>query len=154
MTARGSCTPAPKNDRRFGSRTDPASPTAWSPMAAPSPPVRSSSAASWDRVCGLRRERWCAKSILLTDTLVGAGAVIDRAIIDKRVRIGANARVGGASSDGSLKVAMVGKNSNVPPGYHISAGAVIATDVIIDDYPSENIREDDYIQTRRLPYEV
>ena len=56
------------------------------------------------------------ESILLTDTVVEAGAVVERAIIDKRVRIGEGARVGGILPGGSLSVAMIGKNSQVPPG--------------------------------------
>ncbi len=94
------------------------------------------------------------ESILLTDTIVEAGAVVERAIIDKRVRIGQGAHVGGILAGGRLAVTMIGKNSQVPPGYTIEPGAVVATDVAAEDYPSRNIREGDYLQTRRLAYEV
>jgi glucose-1-phosphate adenylyltransferase len=94
------------------------------------------------------------ESVLLTDTVVEAGAVVERAIIDKRVRIGQGAQVGGILSGGALAVSMVGKNSLVPAGYTIEPGAVVATDVVAEDYPSRTIREGDYVQTRRLAYEV
>ena len=51
-------------------------------------------------------------------------------------------------------MAMVGKNSNVPPEFIVEAGAVIATDVVAEDYPSDIVRRGDYIQTKRLAYEV
>jgi glucose-1-phosphate adenylyltransferase len=94
------------------------------------------------------------ESILLTDTVIEAGAVIERAIIDKRVRIGQGARVGAISPEGPIAITMVGKNSQVPPGYTIEQGAVISTDVVVEDYPSRTIREGDYVQTKRLAYEV
>lgn len=94
------------------------------------------------------------ESILLTDTVIEAGAVVERAIIDKRVRIGQGAHVGAILPGRSLSISMIGKNSQVPPGYTIEPGAVVATDVVAEDYPSPNIREGDYLQTKRLAYEV
>jgi len=94
------------------------------------------------------------ESILLTDTVVEAGAVVERAIIDKHVRLCQGAHIGGIFSGGSSAVTMIGKNSQVPPGYTIEPGAVVATDVVAEDYPSRNIREGDYVQTRRMAYEV
>jgi glucose-1-phosphate adenylyltransferase len=94
------------------------------------------------------------ESVLLTDCVVEAGAVVERAIIDKQVRIGEKARIGSIETGGELKVCMVGKNSQVPSGISVEAGAVIATDVIASDYPSDIVRGDDYIQTKRMAYEV
>ena len=94
------------------------------------------------------------ESIILTDTIIEAGATVERAIIDKRVHIKENARVGAIQSGYPPPITMVGKNSHVPPGLIVEPGAIIATDVIASDYPSEIIRSDDYIQTKRLPYEV
>jgi glucose-1-phosphate adenylyltransferase len=94
------------------------------------------------------------ESILLNDIVVSAGATVERAILDKRVHIGTNARVGGITSGEVPSIAMVGKNSQVPPGYIVEPGAVVATDVGPEDYKSKIIREGDYLQTSRLPYEV
>jgi glucose-1-phosphate adenylyltransferase len=94
------------------------------------------------------------ESVLLTDTRVEAGAVIERTITDKRVKIGANARVGGQLPSGDLAISMIGKNSEVPAGMTVEPGAVIGTDVCCDDYAVQHVRGDEYIQTRRLAYEV
>jgi len=49
---------------------------------------------------------------------------------------------------------MVGKHSIVPAGMVVEPGAVIGPDVIPQDYPTTVVRGRDYIQTRRLPYEI
>jgi glucose-1-phosphate adenylyltransferase len=94
------------------------------------------------------------ESVILTDSVIESGAVVERAIIDKRVVVGKNAHVGAMRSTGEPAIAMIGKNSTVPAGYIIEAAAVVATDVIPKDYPSTIIREGDYLQTKRLAYEV
>jgi glucose-1-phosphate adenylyltransferase len=94
------------------------------------------------------------ESILLTGTVVEAGAVVKRTITDKHVTIGANAQVGGIAPGTEPIITMIGKNSHVPPGFTIEPGAVIGTDVIQEDYPSNTIRAEDYIQTKRLAHEV
>lgn len=94
------------------------------------------------------------ESVLLTDAIVEEGARIERAIIDKQVRVGKEAIVGGIPPSGDLRITMVGKNSHVKNGLIVEPGAVIATDVIPADFPSDIIRANEYIQTRRLPYEV
>lgn len=94
------------------------------------------------------------ESVVLTDTIIEANAVVERVIIDKQVRIGENAHVGGIQDGTEPKIAMVGKNSHVTTNLVIEPGAIIATDVIPSDYPSNIIRSDDYIQTKRLAYEV
>jgi glucose-1-phosphate adenylyltransferase len=93
------------------------------------------------------------ESIILTDAVIGSGAVIERAIIDKRVEVGSNTRIGGRV-EGKEGITMVGKNSVVPENFTIEPGAIIATDVIASDYSSSLIRGDEFIQTKRLPYEV
>ena len=93
------------------------------------------------------------ESIILTDAVIEAGAVVERAIIDKHVVIGRNTRIGGRV-EGEGGITMVGKNSVVPENYTVEPGAIIATDVIAPDYASDLIRSDEFIQTKRLPYEV
>jgi glucose-1-phosphate adenylyltransferase len=94
------------------------------------------------------------ESILLTDTVVKAGAVVERSIIDKRCVIGENAHIGSIIDAVEPKIVMIGKKSIVPAGCTVEAGAVIGTDVNSSDYPSQVVRSDEYIQTRRLAYEV
>ncbi len=94
------------------------------------------------------------ESILLTDTVIEADAVVERAIIDKRVKINSKARIGGMVEAAEPVLTMIGKNSEVPKGYTVEAGAVIGTDVVEGDYPSSIVRGDDYILTKRLAHEV
>jgi glucose-1-phosphate adenylyltransferase len=94
------------------------------------------------------------ESIILTDSVIEAGAVVEQAIIDKYVRISENARVGRISNGDEPNIAMVGKNCTLPTGITVEPGAIIGTDVIPGDFPSPIVRGDDYIQTKRLAYEV
>ncbi len=94
------------------------------------------------------------ESVVLTDCVIKAGAVIKGAILDKRVTIGKNSLVGNIWNFHEPVITMIGKNSHIPSDIVIDAGAVVATDVIPDDFTSSTIHSDDYIQTKRLPYEV
>ncbi len=95
------------------------------------------------------------ESIILTDTVIKAGAIVERAIIDKRCVIGANARVGKiVPAQGEPPVVMIGKKSEVPDGFAIEPGATIGTDVVPSDYENNPITSDQYLQTKRLAYEV
>ncbi len=85
--------------------------------------------------------------------MIESGAVIERAIIDKHVTVGSNTRIGGQVV-GQEGITMVGKNSVIPGDFTIEPGAIIATDVIASDYASPLIRGDEFIETKRLPYEV
>jgi hypothetical protein len=49
---------------------------------------------------------------------------------------------------------MIGKNSQLPEGLKVEPGAVIATDVIPSDLSTNLIRSGDFIQTKRMAYEV
>lgn len=93
-------------------------------------------------------------SIILTDVVIGAGARVEQAIIDKRARVGENCHVGAIQLGPNPQVTMVGKNTNLPAGLVIEPGAVIGTDVNAEDFSTMLVRGDDYIQTKRLPYEV
>jgi glucose-1-phosphate adenylyltransferase len=94
------------------------------------------------------------ESVLLTDTVVEPGAIIERTIIDKRAQVGENARVGAIEASPEPRIAMIGKNSIIGAGMIIQPGAIIGTDVIPEDFTSQIIQSDDYIQTKRLAYEV
>ncbi len=93
------------------------------------------------------------ESIILTDAHIESGAVIERAVIDKKVIIGKNARVGGMQMGEKPIITTIGKNSQIPEQSIIMPGATIDTDVIISDFPSKTVRSDEYIKTKRQPYE-
>ncbi len=94
------------------------------------------------------------ESVVLTDAIIEANASVEHAIIEKRVHVYEGARVGVYQDVEKPTIAMVGKNSHVMPGMVIEPGAVIGPDVIDSDYPSQHVRNTDYIQTKRLPYEI
>ena len=94
------------------------------------------------------------ESIICTDTVIESGAVIERAIIDKRSHVGENARIGWGVADQSIKLALVGKNCNVPAGYVVEPEAQIGTDVIESDYDESVVHANQYIQTRRPANEI
>lgn len=94
------------------------------------------------------------ESVILTDTEIKASAAIECAIIDKKVVIGENTSIGARYSGEGHPITMIGKNSTLTSNMVVEAGAVIATDVIPSDYPTNLIRSGDYIQTKRLAYEV
>jgi glucose-1-phosphate adenylyltransferase len=94
------------------------------------------------------------ESIIMTDTVIEKGAVIERAIIDKRVRVGENAHIGGGIADPNIRLAVIGKNSEIPAGMIVEPEAAIGTDVIASDYPGPVIKSGETIQTKRQPYEI
>jgi glucose-1-phosphate adenylyltransferase len=93
------------------------------------------------------------ESIILTGTEIGRGVVLEHAIIDKKVIIGANSHVGSIVSPTEPQLTMIGKNTLIPDGFTVEAGAVIGTDVIDTDFASNVIHGDEYIQTKRSVYE-
>jgi glucose-1-phosphate adenylyltransferase len=94
------------------------------------------------------------ESVILTDAVIEEGAVVHKSIIDKKAVIGRNSKIGSEDAGDSLSVTMVGKKSLIPPGLLIESGAIIGTDVDHSDFTSNTVRCDEYIQTRRLAYEV
>jgi glucose-1-phosphate adenylyltransferase len=94
------------------------------------------------------------ESIILTDTIIETGAVVEHTIIDKHVHVGEGARVGAIRPGQEPLIAMIGKNSVISPKLTIEPGAVIGTDVCNEDFSTDIIRSDEYIQTKRLAYEV
>jgi glucose-1-phosphate adenylyltransferase len=94
------------------------------------------------------------ESVILSDTVIEAGSTVECTIIDKKVHVGEKAVVGARYSGEGHPITMIGKNSQVTAGMVVEAGAVIATDVVPSDYPSDIVRSGAYIQTERLAYEV
>jgi glucose-1-phosphate adenylyltransferase len=94
------------------------------------------------------------ESILLTDCVVESGAVVERAILDKLVHVGANARIGGGVHQHDIKLALVGKSANLPPGIVIEPGAEIGTDVVEADFNELYVKDGQSIKNKRKPYEI
>ena len=94
------------------------------------------------------------ESVILTACEISKEAVIEHAILDKRGRIGEKARVGAIRAGFEPLITMIGKHGRVAPGMVVEPGAVIGPDVVENDYPAQVVRGNDYIQTKRLPYEI
>ncbi len=76
-------------------------------------------------------------SVILPDTVIESGAVIDRCVVDKRVRVGAGAKVGDGDDNSANKampevlntgLTMVGEGSTIPEGLVIGRNVVIHPD--------------------------
>lgn len=94
------------------------------------------------------------ESVILTDCVIGRDAVIEHTILDKKVHVPEKARIGGIRTGVEPMITTVGKNVHFPVGIVVEPGAVIGPDVIESDFSSPLVRGSDYIQTKRLPYEV
>ena len=80
-------------------------------------------------------------SIVLTDTMIEPGAVVDRSVIDKECVIHQNAHVGygvdyspNPLGDLSSGISLVGKNGVVPAGMRVGRNVIIAGDVREGDF--------------------
>ena len=94
------------------------------------------------------------ESVILTRSDVGENTTIERTIMDKRVHIGANCKIGGMEPADEIHITMIGKNSHVPAGTIVEAGAIIGTDVADEDYDEQHIPGNTILETKRQPYEV
>jgi glucose-1-phosphate adenylyltransferase len=94
------------------------------------------------------------ESILLTDCIVESGAVVERAILDKRVHVGQNARIGGGVHNPDIQVAIVGKKTTLPANIVVEPGAEIGTDMLPEDFENLHVKAGQSIQTNRKPYEI
>ena len=93
------------------------------------------------------------ESIILTHTTISSDCRVIRSVLDKRIHVGEGAQIGGRN-DPDLKIAMVGRNSKVPAGAILHPGGTVGWDVISSDYASLEIQESDFVQPRRLPFEI
>ena len=76
-------------------------------------------------------------SVVMTDTWIGPGAVLDRVIVDKEVVVGANVRLGFGDDmtpnhklpdKVNVGISVVGKGAHIPPGITIGRNVIINAD--------------------------
>ncbi len=92
-------------------------------------------------------------SIILTDSKIEKGGVVARTIIDKRVIVTESSRVGDSNPNQALT--MIGKNSLIPAGMVVEAGAVINADVVAADYATMRVKSYQIIdKSRRLRHDL
>lgn len=82
-------------------------------------------------------------SILLSDCQIGPGAIVERAILDKHVVVGQEARIGvepgyalHSCYPGEVngELTLVGKNTRLPPGLRLGGGYAVSSDLVEDDF--------------------
>jgi glucose-1-phosphate adenylyltransferase len=93
-------------------------------------------------------------SILLSGCWIGRGAVVDHAILDKRVHVGARARVGHGEDRTpnrdcpehlSSGITIVGKNTRLPEEIVIGRNCRIGPDLVEEDFPPRGLRSGDVV---------
>jgi glucose-1-phosphate adenylyltransferase len=94
----------------------------------------------------VRRGAVVRHSIIMTDTVVREGAVVDRCIIDKQVAVGRGAYLGWGkdyrvNTLGNLTtgITLVGKNSRLPAGLRVGRNCVLVSDLQESDFTSDTI---------------
>jgi glucose-1-phosphate adenylyltransferase len=83
----------------------------------------------------VRRGARVERSIVFANTLIEEEALVQGAILDKRVNVGAGSRVGGLGA-----ITVVGKKAVLPPGVHIGEGARVDIGVGLGDFPNLQIQ--------------
>ena len=86
-------------------------------------------------------------SIVMGETWIGPGAVLDRVICDKRVHVGRGAIVGeGAVTPNrvcpehlSSGITLLGKEARIPEGITIGRNVRIAPEMVEEEFPSEGV---------------
>lgn len=97
-------------------------------------------------------------SILFEDCVVAEGAVVDFAIIDKRVRVGKKSIVGHGDKNAAPNhlhpthldtgLSLVGKEAEIPPQTVIGRNCIISPQIHPDEYPAEVIASGETVHSR------
>ena len=85
-------------------------------------------------------------SVVMTDSVIRENAVVDHVILDKRVQVGAGARIGWAedhtpctSTGLDHRITVIGKNTLIPPHTRIGCDCTIAADLSEDAFEGDGI---------------
>jgi glucose-1-phosphate adenylyltransferase len=88
-------------------------------------------------------------SIVMFDAVVGSGAMVDHAIIDKEVRIGRDAKIGVGEMPGAPNRAtpdmlatglvVIGKQAEVPDGASVGRNVVVDAEASVSDWPDTGV---------------
>jgi glucose-1-phosphate adenylyltransferase len=98
-------------------------------------------------------------SIVLFDTVIGAGSVIDRSILDKEVVIGKNCRIGYGDDVTPNKqepsrldtgITLVGKRSHLPDNLKVGRNCKIGTDLRPEDFTVDTLASGETVENRTV----
>ena len=100
-------------------------------------------------------------SIVLFDTVIGAGSVVDRSILDKEVVIGKNCRIGygddmtpNKQEPGRLNtgITLIGKRSCLPDNLTVGRNCKIGTDLRPQDFKMETLSSGETVEDRTFAH--
>ena len=100
-------------------------------------------------------------SIILFDTVIGAGSVVDRAIVDKEVVVGKNCQVGYGNDltpnklePGRLNtgITLIGKRAHLPDNLKVGRNCKIGSDLRPEDFASETLASGETVEDRTFTH--
>ena len=100
-------------------------------------------------------------SIVLFDTVIGAGSVVDRAILDKEVIIGKHCQIGYGDDMTPNKlepsrlnsgITLIGKRTHLPDNLKVGRNCKIGTDLRPEDFASDTLASGETIEDRTFAH--
>jgi glucose-1-phosphate adenylyltransferase len=100
-------------------------------------------------------------SIVLFDSVIGAGSVIDRAILDKEVVTGKNCQIGYGDDMTPNKleptrlntgITLVGKRVHLPDNMKVGRNCKIGTDLRPEDFPTDTLASGETVEDRTFTH--
>ncbi len=101
------------------------------------------------------------ESIVLFDTVIGAGSVIDRSILDKEVIIGKSCRIGDGDDMTPNKlepsrlntgITIIGKRAQLPDYLKVGRNCKIGTDLRPGDFPNDTLASGETVEDRTFSH--
>lgn len=101
------------------------------------------------------------ESIILFDTVIGAGSIVDRAILDKEVVVGKNCHIGAGEDMTPNKlepsrlntgITLVGKRAQLPDNLTVGRNCKIGSDLRVEDFPSTTVASGETVEDRTFLY--
>jgi glucose-1-phosphate adenylyltransferase len=102
-------------------------------------------------------------SVIMNDTTIRAGAVIDRCVLDKEIEVGADAQIGVGDDNTPNQmepdklytgITIVGKRAHVPAGTIIGRNCRIDADLPADAFPAGEISSGMTVSRRQRAVEI
>jgi glucose-1-phosphate adenylyltransferase len=100
-------------------------------------------------------------SIILFDTVIGAGSVVDRAILDKEVTVGKNSKIGYGDDMTPNKqepsrldtgITLVGKRSSLPDNLTVGRNCKIGTDLRPQDFATGTLASGETVEDQTFAH--
>ena len=100
-------------------------------------------------------------SIILFDCVIGAGSVVDRAILDKEVVVGKQCKIGSGDDMTPNKlepsrlntgITLIGKRAHLPDNLTVGRNSKIGADLRPEDFPSSTIESGETIEDRTFAH--